>query len=308
MEPDRLGSDIDNLFNPEIDEDLSPREWPHERLVRQHGWNFDFMNGFAWEGSTMHPSTRICVTDTAHLSDFTKNSDVPLRLFEAGLRVFADSLLKYVNGTKNVSSLRFYPPTILTFWSAFEAFVRHTSEMLVVTSRGLPAPIEDFLRELTTSVNRKGHIEKKTRHQPVLSRYTVLLRYGFGLDFDSGNKYWQRLESAKELRDYYTHIEAMKSRSISDTQVLEFMEAVLLAIIWPSATVKKTLLIVHHLYDIWAKLADMTAQHLSTGHVEEPFFHSRHLENAPFMFYCPFKDVDTERFPNSGEDRRRNPR
>jgi hypothetical protein len=175
--------------------------------------------------------------------------------------------------------------------------------MMLLTSAGIPAAVSDYLREVTPVVNRKGNIELKTRFQPVLDRYAVFLRYGFDLDIDRGNKYWQGLEQAKELRDYYTHVEATNSRSLSDAQVLEFLEAVLLGVIWPSAQAKRTLLIgVHHLYAIWARLADLTAEDLATGHIEEPFFHSWQWEGTQFMFYCPFTGVDADRFPNRDEE------
>jgi len=61
------------------------------------------------------------------------------------------------------------------------------------------------------------------------------------------------------------------------------------------------------IYWIWASLRDLTAKHLPSGHVEEPFFHSWNLENRPFMFYCPFTSVDTDRLPNSDQDRRWRP-
>jgi hypothetical protein len=86
-----LAAEIDSLFNPEVDEDSSPREFPHTRLVTNHGFNFDFMEGFFdWEGSTSHPNTRICPSEEKGVGVLIKNSDVPLRLFEAALRVYGD--------------------------------------------------------------------------------------------------------------------------------------------------------------------------------------------------------------------------
>jgi hypothetical protein len=304
MDHDFLESEINCLFNPEPDEDQSPREWPNVRLETHYGLNFEFMKGFHWEGSTGHPNTRICLEKETALTGLTRNDDVPRRLFEAALRVFGDSMITYNKSTDHVTRLRYYPPIILTFWSAFEAFVRHSSELMVRTSKDLPSPVSEYLRERSPMVNSKGTVEEKTRYQPVLDRYVVLLRYGFDVEVKRGDKYWQRLEDAKRLRDYYTHIEAMNSRSVSDKQVMEFMESVLLGIIWPSEISKRTLLLgVHDLYDIWASLSELTALHLPMGHTEEPFFHSWGLDNVPYMFYCPFVAVDTERFPNSKEER-----
>jgi hypothetical protein len=76
--------------------------------------------------------------------------------------------------------LRFYPPIILTFWSGFEAFVRRSSELMIYTSKDLPDPIIDYLRDEITTLGTTGVINKQTRYQPVLDRYAVLLKYGFG--------------------------------------------------------------------------------------------------------------------------------
>lgn len=309
MTTDELASEIDYLFNPEIDEDLSPRELPHERLEQYHKLNFDHLKQFNWEGSTIHPSTRICPEDDTGLASLIKNDDVPRRLFEAALRVYGDSLVRYMDTEKTVTELRFYPPVILTFWSAFEAFVRHCSEMMILTSKEIPGAASDFLREVSPKIDRKGAIGVRTQFTSVLDRYSVLLHYGFNLDVDRGNRHWQNLEEAKELRDYYTHIDVTRSRSISDQQVLAFLEAVLLGIIWPSSLVQRSLMIgAINIYWVWASLRELTAEHLPPGHVEEPAFHSWNLERQPFMFYCPFTSADTDRFPNSDQDRRRRPK
>ena len=146
-------------------------------------------------------------------------------------------------------------------------------------------------------IDRKGNVDSRTKFAPVLDRYAIMLRYGFNLDVDRGSKFWQRLEAAKEVRDYYTHIEAMESRAMSDAQLLEYLESVLLGIIWPSVIVKRSLLLGSlHLYYAWAELRDLTAKYLSNGHREEPFFHKWDWEKHSFLFYCPFTTVNNESF------------
>src|SRR5262249_19542052 len=111
--------------------------------------------------------------------------------------------------------------------------------------------------------------------------------------------HWHALENAKKLRDYYTHIDAMTSRSISTEEVLRYMESVLLGIIWPSDEIQRTLLLgVHDLYSVWASLSDLTEEYLPQGHVEQPFFHSLLSGDKTHMFYCPFINVDEEVFQN----------
>ena len=299
MESDDLATEIRSLFEPEQYDDFPAHEWPHERLKSHHRMIFDFMRTtFDWEGSTSHPNTRLCSTSEKDVSELTRNMDVPSRLFEAALRVYGDSLVTYSETNERTTSLRYYPPIILTVWSAFEAFVRHNSELMLLTVKDVPAPIEGYLRERTSIVDKKGNVVEVSRYQPALERYAVLLRYGYGFRVDRGHTHWQALERARKLRDYYTHVDAVSSRSISAKQVLDFTESVLLGIIWPSAQVRRTLLLgVYYLYDIWAKLSELTEAILPEDHVEQPFFHSWPLSES-FHFYCPFENVDRQRFPN----------
>lgn len=304
VDRDELISRLDSMFNPEQDDEFM-REWPDSRLEQHHGLNFDYMKSYDWEGSTMHPSTRHFSGNEPDVVALTRNMDVSTRLFDAALRLFGDSLIEYHNAKENPSALRFYPPIIVTFWSAFESFVRYTSELMLLTSKGIPEGIARYLREQAVEVDRRGDLKLSDRHRGVLDRYAVLLRYGFGLQVDRGATYWQGLQKAQELRDYYTHIEAVKSRSISSAEVFDFMEAVLLGIITPSSQAKKTLMLnVFYLYDRWADLGELTKEALPKGHTEQPFFHSWSMEGN-FLFYCPFVAVDTDRFPNSDEERER---
>jgi len=46
------------------------------------------------EGYTSHPYTRRCSENDKELHAIDRNMDVPLRLFEAGLRLFGDSTIE----------------------------------------------------------------------------------------------------------------------------------------------------------------------------------------------------------------------
>jgi hypothetical protein len=259
------------------------------------------MKTFEWEGSTSHPSTRHFSGKEPQINALIKNMDVPMRLFDAALRLFGDSLVEYHHAKENPSALRFYPPIILTFWSAFESFVRHSSELMLLTSKEVPEGIANYLRELTVEVDKRGDTKLIGRYRSVLDRYAVLLRYGFGQQVDRGATYWQVLQKAQQLRDYYSHIEVAKSRSVSSREVLDYMEAVLLGIIIPSSQGKRTIMLnVFYLYDRWVELNALTEAALPKGHAEQPFFHSWSMDNS-FTFYCPFMGVDSARFPNYEE-------
>lgn len=102
------------------------------------------------------------------------------------------------------------------------------------------------------------------------------------------------------LRDYYTHLDVHDPRSISAEQVLNFMESVLLGIIWPSAEIKRTQLLgIYRLYWMWDSLRKVTSPF-----IEQPFFKDWPLD-GPQTIYCPFNSVDTQRFPNSQEEQER---
>jgi hypothetical protein len=183
----------------------------------------------------------------------------------------------------------------------------YSSEFMLFTSKGIPEEVAKYLREQIVEVDGKGDLRTSDRYRNVLDRYAVLLRYGFGLQVDRGATYWQELKKAQDLRDYYTHIKVAASRSISSAEVLDFMESVLLGIIVPSSLAKRTLMLnIFYLYDRWVDLSELTHDALPRGHVEQPFFHSAKMEGS-FTSYCPFVSVDTDRFPNSDEERERHP-
>jgi hypothetical protein len=304
MHYDDLAAEIESIFNPEPDEDGHRREWPQKRLMDHHSLDFDYMEDWIWEGATSHPNTRLWPKKEPGGDELTRSMDVGRRLFYAALRVLGDSILTYAteNEKRNPSELRYYPPVILTFWSGFESFVRHSSELMIHTSKDLPPAVADYLRDEVTVVGRKGSIEKETKCRPVLERYTVLLQYGMGYKVDRGSIYWQALDRARDLRNYYTHIDAMNSRALPSDDVFDFLETVMLGIIWPSSEVKRTLQLgIFDLYWMWDQLRNLAHTVLPDGHTEQPFFHGWKLEGKPHLFYCPFTNVDNVKFPNSDE-------
>lgn len=207
--------EINWLFHPEPDEDGTPlREFPNKRIREHYGLNVSYMESFDWEGSTVHKHTRLCPAEEQRIHSLTRNKDVPERLFGTALRLFADSIMEYHEKDEKEGELRFYPPIILTFWAAFETFVRHSSELLRVTAETLPAEIEHFLSEEEKYIDRKGEIATKTRYYGVLDRYAVFLKYAYHFDVNKGDRYWQELVKAKELRDYYTHLDVSEPKKI----------------------------------------------------------------------------------------------
>lgn len=296
MDPSEFAEEWSSLLHPEPDEDgFFPREYPHPRLSTVHGLNFDyFESDFAWEGSSTHPYTRLCPKEEEVVHALTRNQDVPERLFEAALKLFADSILAY-HEAKRTGELRYYPPVILTFWSGFETFVRRLSELLIATVKGIPDPVVNFLREREAFVDVNGAIKQRTRFQSVLDRYSVLLVHGYGWKPDRGSKVWQKV-AAKALRDYYTHLDITEPRAVTSEQVHQFMENILLAIIWPSSVLQRTLLLgEYRLYELWECL-----YRSAESYTEQPFFLDWHLKQE-YLFHCNFENVDADRFPNTDQ-------
>lgn len=285
------------LFHPEPDEDgIAPREFPNKRIREHYGLNMSYMESFDWEGSSVHKYTRLCPSEEERIHVLTRNQDVPYRLFGAALRLFADSIIEYHDKNDKEGELRFYPPIVLTFWAGFEAFVRYSSELLIVTANGLPVEVVNFLSEQEKYIDRKDEVSVRAKYQGVLDRYAVFLKYAYNFDVTKGDKYWQDLVRAKKLRDYYTHLDVSEPREIRSQEVLVFMEAILLAIIIPSAELQRTLMLgVYWLYEIWTTLNDYNVEY-----TERPFFMNWHLKEE-YLFHCNFESVDRERFRSMRE-------
>ena len=246
----------------------------------------------------MHRYTRVIPNTEERIHTLTANADVPYRLFEAALHLFGDSIIAYNDKKERKGEIRYYPPVILTFWSGFETFVRYSSELMLLTAKDVPEAISNYLREREIFVDRKGNVDTRTRYQAVLDRYAVLLRYGYNLAVERGHEYWQDLEQAKDLRDYYTHLDINIPRAVTSSEVLQFMELVMLGIIWPSSLLQRTLLLeIYRLYDIWARL-----QKLANEYTEQPFFKDW-PRGGPYQYHLNFENVDTNRFPNLEEEK-----
>jgi hypothetical protein len=297
MSLDVLKEQIELLFNPEPLTDGRP-ELPHPTLKQKYKLDLDYMWHSDWEGSSVHRYTRQCGSDEQILDALTRNSDMPNRLMLSALRIFADSVIAYYGKDPREGEIRFYPSVILTFWSGFESYVRYTTELLLATVPTVPEPIRDFLSESERIVSADGSIEVRTRYRSVLDRFSVFIAYAYGRPIDRGNTHWQNLRKANELRDYYTHIEAHEARAITSQEVFEFLEAVLLGLIWPSSIFQRTFLIGQYfLHGICEELKSCI-----DGYKERPFFMDWQLKERR-LFHCNFENVDAVRFPSVRDTR-----
>jgi hypothetical protein len=299
MDLESFREEIGYLFHPEPDEDgLPPREYPNSRLREQLGLDFTYMESFDWEGCSTHKYTRLCPEGEQRLKALTRNKDVPERLLETPLHLMADSIIEYHTVKKKEGNIHYYPPVVLTFWAGFEAFVRYSSELLVVTVPSLPTEVVHYLREEEPRITKKGEIRTEIKYHAILDRYALFLKYAYDYEVDRGAKFWQALEKAKELRDSYTHLDISDPRTLKASEVLEFLEAVLLGVIVPSSHLQRTLMLgVYWLYTIWTCLYENYDEY-----IEKPFFFGWNSKEQ-YLFHCNFEKVDTHRFPSMREKR-----
>jgi len=268
-----------------------------------HKLDTSYMKRPDWEGSTIHPHTRISGPEEHRLHSLSRNMDVPYKLFEAGLRLYGESVIDYHDKRERKGDMRYYPSVIMTFWSGFESYIRYSSEVMLITVKDIPQVVANYLLEREVYLNKKGEQCVRDRYQPTLDRYALLLKYGYHFAVDRGNKHWQNLQKAKELRDYYTHLDVSEPKALSSQQVLDYMEHILLGLIWPSCELRRTLLLgVYRLYQIWAEFRELQSEY-----IEQPFFKDWPLKEE-YMFHCNFENVDTSRFPNSREALQGKPR
>jgi hypothetical protein len=211
----------------------------------------------------------------------------------SALQLLADSILAYSDKDKCEGEIRYYPAVVLTFWSGFECFVRHSSEMLLLTVPNIPPPVAHFLQETENVVEANGAIGTRARYQSVLDRYSVFILNAYGHRIDRGSSFWQGLREAKALRDYYTHLDVNAPRAITTADVMSFIERTLLGLIWPSSILKRTFMLHQYLlYEIWSELREYAKEYR-----ERPFFMDWHLKE-PHLFHCNFEGIDASRFPS----------
>jgi hypothetical protein len=222
---------------------------------------------------------------------------MPRRLMFSALQLLADSILAYFDKDEREGEVRYYPAVVLTFWSGFECFVRHSSEMLLLTVPDVPAPVVHFLRETENVAEANGTIRTRARYQSVLDRYSVFIFYAYDHKIDRGSTFWQALKEAKELRDYYTHLDVNEPRAITSADIMSFIERTLLGLIWPSSILQKSFMLHQYfLYEIWAGLREYAKEY-----TERPFFMNWHLKE-PRLFHCNYEGVDASRFPSVRDD------
>jgi hypothetical protein len=292
MHVDDLKYEVKSILHPEPDEDGQTR-WdpPHSRLSSVHGLDTSYFRGpFGRKGDGVFERLLHDPSDPLH--DTLQSITVPFSLLTASLQLFGDSLIEYHERQRRWDLYRFYPPILMTAWSAFEAWLRISSEILVAVVPTLPPAVRDALLEVRQVVGKNGEIEERADRRPVLERYWFLLKYGCNLEFDRGSRVWQAGASLVTLRDSLVHYNVSKAPSLTASQVWGHLEAVLLLFIAPSTLARRTLLA--HQFDHYCTLVQL---HPLISEFEERPLHKGWPRDA-LIFDCPFDGIDETKYPS----------
>ncbi|WP_321991466.1 hypothetical protein [Marispirochaeta aestuarii] len=296
MNYDELKEEIDFIKNPPHEE---INILPDTRISKIHKLDTSYYRiDYAAEGLSTHADTRICRPNEKSLQKVLKNLDVPRELFFSAFHLILDSFLEYKESKKEIHTMKYYPSIILTFWSGFETLIRFLSELYVSTAIDVPLEVKDYLLETEGKIKPDLTIKTVNKYNPVLDRYAVLLKYAYNFDRDKGSKQWQNIIKAKYLRDYFSHLKVDEPKSVSCSEVLIYMENILLSIIYPCCEIKKTIFLgIYEIYNVWNEIYKLSQSLID--HIEEPFHKS--FPDAHIQFWCNFENVDNKRFPNSQE-------
>ncbi len=290
MDRDELAGQLHAIFEPEPDEDgFIPETPPHERLADVHKLDLSYWKPH--EFGSMSRFSRLVQDQADPIHAITQSLSAPSDLFWAGLSLFSDSLLTYCDKKDRWSPLRYYPPILITFWAGFEAFVRLYSELLGHMLPATPFAGKLALLEVEEYVERDGTIRQRQRPRPVLDRYWLLLRHGWCLDFDRGGKIWQAGEAAARVRNQFIHYEVSAAPSLKATELWNHLEAILLLLIGPSASLHRS--VFHHQFDLYWILAEL--QQLIEEFEERPVHKGWRF--SPHLFPCSFEGVDEKQYP-----------
>src|SRR5437762_8011791 len=259
MDRAELKDELQAIFEPEPDEDgCYPETPPHGRLADVHQLDLSYRHDlirFGPEFGSMSEHSRVVRDPADPINPIIQSLSAPSDLFWAGLRLFGDSLLAYCDKKDRWDSFRYYPPILITFWAGFEAFVRLYSELLTHMIPSVPGAVKLALLEVEEHVERDGKIRQRQRRRPVLDRYWLLLKYGWGIEFDRGGKIWQAGEAAAKVRDQFVHYEISAAPSLKTSELWIHLEAILLLMIGPSAGLRRS--VFHRQFDLYWALAEL---------------------------------------------------
>ncbi len=286
-----LKHEINSVLRPERDEEGSLCwDMPHSRLSSIHGLDTSYFRGpFVPDGDRLFE--RLVDDNADPLHDTLQSITVPASLFMAALQLFGDSLIEYHERKQRWGAYRFYPPILMSVWSAFEAWVRISSKILVAVVPTLPRAIRDSLLEIREGVEKDGRIIEKPDRKPVLDRFWLLLKYGCDFEYDRSSARWQAVNKMRRVRDTFVHYDVTGAPSLAASEMWGYIESILLLLIEPSTRLRRTLF--GPQFDLYSTLAEL---HPLISKFEERPLHKGWSKRAT-IFDCPFNGADGMRYP-----------
>lgn len=292
MHVDDLKNEIKSILHPEPNEEGDMRwDAPHPRLASVHGLDTSYFRGPS-DPKGDGVFQRLLHDDSDPLHNTLQSITVPFSLLTASLQLFGDSLIEYHERQRRWDLYRFYPPILITAWSAFEAWLRIHSEILAAVVPTLPKPVRDALLEVRNVVEKNGQIEERPDRKPVLDRFWLLLKYGCSLEFDRGGRVWQAGTKLERVRNSLVHYDVSKAPSLTAAEVWGHLEAVMLLLIAPSTLARRTLL--SQQFDHYSTLVQL---HSLISEFEERPLHKGWARDA-VVFDCPFDGGDETKYPS----------
>lgn len=162
-------------------------------------------------------------------------------------------------------------------------------------SSRLPPAIRFVLAEQEEHVDDRGHVRTRPHRRPVLVRYRLLLQYGYSLQVNRGDLFWQRAVRAVEARDALAHYHVSSAPSITCRALWEHLEAIALLWIVPSAKVERT--IFWDQFECYEMLADLEPYLLD---FEERPLHKGWPKRGHIIIPAPMDRLDDDRYPPAG--------
>jgi hypothetical protein len=291
---EKVRFDVRGALEPEAEDEWPPEPGPHSRLREVHALDISY-----WDPREFHHggrSARTCADPADPLARRLQALTVPGSLFYAGLCLLGDGLAEYSRPrSPGWGTFRYLPSALISFCAAFEALVRLQCEMLVAMIPAVPPPVRLALLEGSEVVDDRGEVRARVARRPALDRYLMLLRYGYGVEVNRGDTWWQNGRLAFDARDAVAHYDVRQLPALSIEQGMQHLEAMLLLLIVPSVQVGRT--VFWEQFGLHGTLAElMTLRDTYEIAFEERPLH-KDWPSAPFTFPCALLGVDESRYP-----------
>jgi hypothetical protein len=262
---------------------------PHSRLRSEYGLDTSYWRPFEYGSSS--DLVRRAYDD--EISSVIQAQQVPFELFMGSFRLLGDSIIAYHREKERIGPYRYYPAILMSAWASFEAFVRVYSELLVKTVPSLPAAVRNAILEVEQYIDANGQVLDQRKLRPLLQRCWWFLKFGHGLEYDRGCRVWQIGESALHKRNNLVHYEVSDMPSLTATELWSYLEAILLLLIGPSAQIGVS--IMPDQYELYGVLVELRS--VVEEFEERPFFKDKPVSASAVIFPCPFKNVNSTKFP-----------